>query len=162
MNPDDQALLTHLREMWEVTDPPPSDLVTRTMFLLELEDLEFELMSLAPEPSGAGARAPETASTITFAAESLTVMITVSPTDTPHAAGPPGQRFQRLDGWIAPSASLRVELRTTVGVQEGVADQDGRFVFAEVPCGLIQLVVHPTDGAAVRLVRPVVTPATKL
>jgi hypothetical protein len=55
-----------------------------------------------------------------------------------------------------------MELRTTVGVEEAVADVDGRFVFAAVPAGLVQLTIHPTDGAAVRLTGPVRTPAVEL
>lgn len=153
MSPSDQTLLVELRRLWETTDPPPADLATRSLFLLQLENLEFELMSRRMEPSPAGARGPETASTITFAAESLTVMITVSPD---------GPQLQRLDGWIAPSAALRLELRTATGVREGVADADGRFVFTGVPSGLVQLVIHPTDGTPVRLARPVVTPATEV
>jgi hypothetical protein len=35
-------------------------------------------------------------------------------------------------------------------------------VFADVPAGLVQLTIHPTDGAAVRLTGPVRTPAVEL
>jgi hypothetical protein len=153
MSTEDQALLAALRRMWEVADPPPADLATRTLFLLELDNLEVELMSLRQELSAAGARNAETASTITFASESLTVMLTVSPS---------GPQRHRLDGWLAPGAALRLELRTAAGVREDLADSDGRFVFTDVPPGLVQLVIHPTEGAAVRLVRSVVTPATNL
>lgn len=153
MNPEERILLGELRAMWEAADPPPADLVTRTLFLLELDNVEFELMSLRDTLSGAGARGAETASTITFTSENVTVMLTVSRS---------GPQLRRLDGWIAPSAALRVELRTVDGVRDGVADADGRFVFTDVPSGMVQLVVHPTGGAAVRLVRPVVTPATNL
>lgn len=153
MSTDDQALWDQLRTMWEVVDPPPADLVRRTLFLLELDNVEFELMSLRETLVAEGARGAETASTITFASESLTVMVTVSES---------GQRQRRLDGWIAPSAALRLELRTTAGVRDGVADADGRFVFTDVPAGLVQLVIQPTDGAAVCLAHPVVTPATNL
>lgn len=149
----DRALLTALRDLWEAADPPPADLATRTLFLLELDNLEVELMSLQGGLSLAGARSAETASTITFAAESITVMITVSS---------PGPGVHRLDGWIAPSAALRLELRTVSGTREGRADTDGRFVFTGVPSGLVQLVIHPTDGTPVRLTRPVATPATQL
>ena len=154
MNTADRTLLAQLRRMWEAADPPPADLAARTVFRLVMEDLDsidVELMSLQQELSVAGARAPETASTITFASESLTVMITISPS---------GVEQYRLDGWIAPSAALRVELRTVTGARDGAADIDGRFSFTDVPSGLVQLVIHPTDGAAVRLARPVVTPAT--
>lgn len=141
--------------MWLATDPAPVDLADRVLFTLALEDLEFELMRLYDnlEPAGAGARGPETASTVTFAAESLTVMVTVS-TSTPQQ--------RRIDGWIAPGAALRVELRTPRGVRETHADADGRFAFAEVPAGLMQIMIHPTEGATVALDRPVATPPVQL
>jgi hypothetical protein len=77
---------------------------------------------------------------------------------------------RRLDGWLAPAAALRVELRSgPVGaparpddVRWAGADADGRFSFDDVPAGLIQLRVHPTDGAAVVLDLPVVTPAVQV
>lgn len=153
MTTDDRALLDQLRAMWERADPLPADLVRRALFLLELDNVDFELMSLRETLVAEGARGVETASTITFASESLTVMVTISDTDA---------RRRRLDGWIAPSGALRLELRTTTGVREGVADADGRFVFTDVPMGLVQLVIQPTEGAAVRLPHPVVTPAMSL
>jgi hypothetical protein len=160
---DDRTLLADLRAMWEEIDPAPPDLATRALFRLEVEavlaadTLEAELMRLEEPLSLAGVRstetASETASSITFSSTSLTVMVTVSPATA--------QR-RRLDGWIAPSAALRIELRTTVGVEETRADDDGRFVFAEVPAGLVQLTIHPTEGAAVHLARPVRAPAVEL
>jgi hypothetical protein len=162
---DERALLADLRAMWEEADPAPPDLAARALFRLEVEAvlesdlLDAELMRLEEPLSLAGARgtAPgaETASSITFSSTSLTVMVTVS------AAAVTPQR-KRLDGWIAPSAALRMELRTSAGVEEAVADLDGRFVFADVPAGLVQLTIHPTDGAAVRLTGPVRTPAVEL
>jgi len=158
-NAEERALLADLRSMWEELDPAPPDLATRALFRLDVEavldadSLEAELMRLEEPLSLAGARAGETASSITFSSTSLTVMVTVS-------ANRPQRK--RLDGWIAPSAALRMELRTTAGVEEAVADDDGRFVFADVPVGLVQLTIHPTDGAAVRLAVPVRTPAVEL
>lgn len=155
---DDQILLAQLRRMWETADPTPRDLVERVLFTLELEDLEAELMRLHEATAPAGARAgeptgAETASTVTFGSASLTVMLTVS------AAG---DGLRRLDGWIAPAAALRVELRRGDGAQHTVADADGRFVFDAVPAGLAQLRIQPTEGAAVALDRPVATPAVQL
>jgi hypothetical protein len=160
---DEHALLADLRAMWEEIDPAPADLATRALFRLEVEavlaadSLEAELMRLEEPLSLAGARAAETASetatSITFSSTSLTVMVTVSPA-TAHRL--------RLDGWIAPSAALRMELRTTTGVEQARADEDGRFVFADVPAGLVQLTIHPTEGAAIHLAGPVRTPAVEL
>jgi hypothetical protein len=153
MKTEDHALLGRLRTMWDRTDPPPSDLAERVLFTLQLENVEFELLRLQDVLEPVGARGHETARTVTFGSESLTIMVTMS-----GPGGPP----RRVDGWIAPAAALRVELRTTRGTQETTADDDGRFAFTEVPTGLIQLVLHPTSGADVSLARPVVTPAVQL
>lgn len=160
MNPD-RPLLDDLRTMWRTCDPEPADLCERILFALSLEDAEFELLTLQ-EPVGlagarsakhAEARGTETARSVTFGSESLTVMITLS-VQEPYQ--------HRIDGWIVPSAALRVELRTSRGPKETVADPTGRFSIEDVPGGLIQLVVHPTEGAVVSLARPVVTPALQL
>lgn len=159
MSAEERGLLADLRAMWEELDPAPPDLATRALFRLEVEsvfdadDLDAELMCLDGQLALAGARAAETATSITFSSTSLTVMITVSPTTS---------RRLRLDGWIAPSAALRMQLRTTAGVEEARADDDGRFVFPDVPAGLVQLTIHPTDGAAIQLAAPVRTPAVEL
>ncbi|MEH1123635.1 hypothetical protein [Micromonospora sp. CPCC 206061] len=150
---DDVTLMRAVHDMWEALDPVPVDLADRVLFTLALEDVEFELMRLQESLAPVGARGPETAATMTFAAESLTVMVTVSD------AGP---RQRRIDGWIAPGAALRVELRTARGVQETVADADGRFAFAALPTGLMQIMIHPTAGAAVPLHRSVATPPVQL
>jgi hypothetical protein len=158
---EDEALLTQLRQVWNAADPVPGDLVERVLFTLQLEDLEVELMRLheATEPVGArgaepvGQRGPETASTVTFSSETLTVMLTVSGD---------GAGLRRLDGWIAPAAALRVDLRRGDGAQHTVADSDGRFSFDDVPAGLVQLRIQPTAGAAVSLARPVATPAVQI
>jgi hypothetical protein len=153
MMTDDQALLLRLRGAWAQADPAPADLAERVLFTLQLENLEFELLRLQDVLEPVGARGHETARTVTFGSDSLTVMVTMSG---------PGQPPRRVDGWIAPAAALRVELRTTRGTQETTADDDGRFAFTEVPAGMIQLVLHPTTGADISLVRPVVTPAVQL
>ncbi|WP_173077064.1 carboxypeptidase regulatory-like domain-containing protein [Phytohabitans rumicis] len=150
---DDQMVLRAVHDMWESLDPVPVDLADRVLFTLQLEDLEFELMRLQEALAPMGARGAETASTVTFSAESLTVMVTVSDS---------GPHHRRIDGWIAPGGALRVELRTPRGVHETHADADGRFAFAEVPSGLVQIMIHPTNGATVPLHRPVVTPPVQL
>jgi hypothetical protein len=145
----DDALLGRLRRMWEASDPVPDDLAERVVFAVGLDNVEFELLRLHEVLEPAGARGPENARTVTFGSDSLSVMVTLS-------------AEHRIDGWIAPGAALRVELRTSRGVQETVADPTGRFALTDVPSGLVQLVIHPTEGASVALTRPVVTPALQL
>ena len=74
-----------------------------------------------------------------------------------------GAGLRRLDGWLAPAAALRIEARVAGrdGVLHTVADEDGRFSF-EAPAGLVQLLIQPTEGAAIPLDRPVATPAVQL
>jgi hypothetical protein len=150
---EDRALLASLRGMWQEADPVPADLAERVLFTLQLDNLEFELMHLQDLLDPVGARSHETARTVTFGSESLTVMVTLAGT---------GGAPRRLDGWIVPGAPLRVELRTSGGTQQTFADSDGRFAFDDAPAGLVQLVLHPTAGADIYLARPVVTPAVQL
>jgi hypothetical protein len=42
------------------------------------------------------------------------------------------------------------------------SDEGGRFVFADVPGGLAQLVLHPTPNSAVELRQDVVAPAVQI
>ena len=153
MGKDDWTLTRRLRSMWEAADPVPDDLADRVLFGLQLEDLEFEVLRLEAMLQPAGARGHESAKTVTFTSDSLSVMVTVSEA----ASG-----LRRLDGYIVPAAALRVELRAAHGCQHTDADHTGRFAFPAAPNGLLQLVFHPTDGAAVELARPVVTPAIQL
>jgi hypothetical protein len=60
-----------------------------------------------------------------------------------------GDSGVRVDGWLAPAASRRVELRVAGGpasCDTVVSDDAGRFAFAGVARGLAQVVVHPPDG----------------
>jgi hypothetical protein len=161
----DRALLAELRDLWAAADPVSADLVPRVLFTLRLDDLEVELAHLREVVEPAGARGADRPM-ITFTAPSLTVMVAAADADIDR---------RRLDGWLAPPAALRVELRSgPVGgavrpdevrpddVRWAGADADGRFSFDDVPAGLIQLRVHPTDGAAVVLDLPVVTPAVQV
>jgi hypothetical protein len=117
-------------------DPPPADLDERVLFALALTGLEDEVARLA-EAAAPAARAGERARTITFDADSRTVMITV-------LERPDG--LVRLDGWLAPGAALTVELRLAAPEppRTVTADDSGRFVLDAVPHGLAQLVIHGT------------------
>jgi hypothetical protein len=158
----DEALITQLRGMWTAVDPMPGDLAERVLFTLQLEDLEVELMRLheTSELVGArgvepvGQRGTETPTAVTFSSESLTVMLTI---------GSDGAGLRRIDGWLAPAAPLRIDLRRWDGsAQNTVADDDGRFSFDDVPTGLVQLRIEATEDAGVALARPVVTPAVQI
>jgi hypothetical protein len=129
----DEELLDLLRECHEALDPMPHSVVERSLFALALQDLDAEFFRLAEQHSQemAGVRGEE-ARVVTFDSDSLTVMIRISQhTDT-----------VRIDGWLAPPQSCRVELRTGKRVLTTGADEEGRFVLEQIPRGLAQLVVR--------------------
>jgi len=146
----DLGVLTELRELYGDLDPMAADLVDRIQFALALEDLDVEVFRLSAEHGAlAGVRGAEETRTITFDSDSLTIMFSVSPS---------GSATVRLDGWLAPPAAHRVEVRTEHGAMETSADADGRFAVDDVPHGLAQLVVHPASEGT----RSVVTPSVVL
>jgi hypothetical protein len=154
LDEEDDRLLTEIARLYERVDPMPADLVDRIGFMLTLADMEIELARLTVESRvPVGARGEERARTVTFSSDSLTVMVMITPTADGEC---------RIDGWIAPGAAIRVELRSGRGGYDVIADADGRFDFADVPCGLVQLVFHPTPDVEVQLRSPVVTPAVQV
>jgi hypothetical protein len=105
-----------------------------------LDALQAEVATLTQlDLSAAGARgtATEAVRTITFTSDSATTMVTISPSD---------EDLLRVDGWTAPGAGIRVELLLADGSRETVADEDGRFVFDQVPTGLAKFVLHLPAG----------------
>ena len=97
----------------------------------------------------AGVRGDEQTTRATFESASLTIMVE-------WTAGTNGT--VRLDGWLAPPAACRIELRTVDGPQTIDTDEGGRFAAARVTRGEVQIRVHPTDQEADG-VRTVVTPS---
>jgi hypothetical protein len=148
----DQAILDRLAAVHAMLDPPPADLDERVLFAIALDSLDAEVARYRDqEIIGSGARGSERTHTITFDADSRAVMITI-------AARPDG--LVRIDGWLAPAAALRVELRLPEPAPPRVvtADPAGRFAFDGVPHGLAQLLVQPADGdTSPRVVTPAFT-----
>ena len=119
----------------------PDGLVERIQFELTLDALQAEVATLTQlDLADAGARgsATESVRTITFTSESVTTMV------TDH---PPGEGPVRVDGWAAPGAGIRVEVLLADGPRETYADEDGRFVFEQVPTGLAKFALHLPAGA---------------
>lgn len=150
----DQAILDRVRALHALLDPPPSDLDERVRFAIALENVDVEVARLVEDLLvGSGARGTERTRTITFDGESRTIMVTM--VDTPDGR-------VRVDGWLAPAARLRVELRLAGATPDApatseivVSDDGGRFVFDGVAHGLAQLLVHPIDdGDAAHLATP--------
>ena len=150
LDADDQVILDRLAAVHAMLDPPPADLDARVSFAIALDDLDAEVARQHEElATGVGARSSERTHTITFDADSRAVMITI--------VGRPDS-LVRIDGWLAPAAALRVELRLPEPAvsRTETADPAGRFSFDGVPLGLAQLLVQPPEGG-VRVVTPAFT-----
>ena len=150
----DVALLADLAEMYSAADPVPSGRLERLSFTLALDELYAEVAAMtrvAPDLAGVRSETGVRTETMTFSAECLTVMVTVS-------RMAPGR--VRLDGWVAPAAPLPVRLRMHSGRLETVADAGGRFSFADLPTGFVQLAFGA--GHADEAGQVVVTPSFEL
>jgi hypothetical protein len=140
----DQTILDQLRTLHSHLDPQPPDLNERVQFAIALENIDVEVARLVEDVLvGSGARGAERLRTITFESESRTIIITV--------AGTPDGRV-RVDGWLAPAARMRVELRLGSAMpdipaasESIVSDDSGRFAFDGIGHGLARLLVHPID-----------------
>jgi hypothetical protein len=147
----DAAHLEELRALYETTDDVPHDLVARVRFALALDEMFDEVARMTRVPLDALAVRSEQPTgtrteTLTFAADRLTAMVTVS------RASPDGLR---LDGWLAPPQPYRVRLRLQGrGQVEVQADDQGRFVFDRLEEGFGQLSFHPADDAENAVVTP--------
>lgn len=153
LDAQDDLLMRRIAALFEAVDPVPVDLVERLQFGISLDALNAELAQLQQLPLAAmAARGAETSEvkTLTFTSDNLTTMVTISP------AGPDRVR---IDGWAAPGAGVRVELRQVSGSQQTQADEDGRFVFDYVPHGLTRFVLRVPEAADAP---PVVTPAVEI
>ncbi|MEW2500313.1 carboxypeptidase regulatory-like domain-containing protein [Amycolatopsis sp. CA-161197] len=147
--PDDETLLADLGRFLDELDPPPDDLVQRVQFALELENLDVEVARWERAGELAGVRSTATG-TITFTVSDLTVMINLTRVGKLH----------RIDGWLAPAGEYEVEIRVAdEGTFATVADEGGRFVLENVPCGTTQILVHLGEGPRRRTV---VTPTVVL
>lgn len=150
----DHQILRHLRLVHEELDPAPVDLAERMKFALSWAALEAEVAQLQ-ELSDAEVRteaAYGTTDTLTFTADALSLMVTVT-----HEGGPREGGMVRVDGWLTDGARL-VELSVGTARYPATADPNGRLVWEGVPRGRAQFLIHPlVEGA-----RPVVTPTVDL
>jgi hypothetical protein len=77
-------------------------------------------------------------------------MVTITPT---------GADRVRIDGWLDPGGDVQIELRLPEHTLSSVADEDGRFVFADVPRGFAQFVLRRQNVPGQRVV---ITPSIEL
>lgn len=161
MNPDhlatqplddaDAAVLAALADVLRASDPVPAGLVDDVKFALTVQALHAEvaeLQALGSTPALARSEYTRT-QTLTFSAETLSVMITLSPV-TDDAV--------RVDGWVTGhDGTVDIELRAGARTLTTTADADGRFTLDPAPRGLVRFVFRP-DGE----VRPVITPTVEI
>ncbi len=151
MDETDDALLTELAELLTDIDPVPEGLVERIQFSLALDEVYAEVAELTRVSADALAvrhdpMAGERTESLTFSAERLTAMVTVSRADD----------VLRMDGWVAPAERYLVRLRMQGDQREVETDDSGRFVLEGLPEGFAQLSFHrfgadatPDEGDAV-------------
>lgn len=137
----DEALLAAIAALYTEADPVPEGLIERIQFELTLDALQAEVATLTQldlAASGTRSASTEEVRTITFTAEAVTTLVTISPQ-------PEGS--VRVDGWAVPGAGLEVEVLLTDGSRRTEADDDGRFVLDGLPTGLAKFVLHTLDDA---------------
>ena len=138
----DKAVLTEVATMLDDLDPVPDDLVERVQFALALDAMYDEVAEMTRVLDDALAVRTDLADavraeTLTFSAERLTAMVTISAASPGHV---------RIDGWITPAGVRRVSLRMQGADREVTSDESGRFAAGEVREGFVQLVFHPTGA----------------
>ena len=147
----DVSVLEEVAGLYEQVDPVPPDLVDRVKFSLALDEmfsevaritrLSVDAMAVRSEPT-----AEVRTETLTFSADELTVMVSVS-------RG--GRAGLRIDGWVAPPAATTVQLRLQDDTVEVVTDESGRFVFEHLPEGFAQMTFRPVAEGRGSVVTPV-------
>lgn len=151
----DAQVLAQIASLYDTLDPVPDDLVDNISFSITLDALHAEIAELQRSDELVGARADDIteAQTVTFTSSTMTTMVTITPLTGDTV---------RLDGWIAPGSRVAVELRLQSGSVHTIADEDGRFVFDDVPRGLAQFVLRPEGDEDGSGATPIVTPSIKL
>ena len=146
LDTEDDRILDLIAALYTTLDPVPDGLVDRIQFGITLDALHAEIAELQRSGDPVGVRSGETsAQTVTFTSQTITTMVTVTPTLADRA---------RIDGWVVPGAGIDVELRLPGQSLHVVADDNGRFVFEDVPRGLVQFVLRPPSNAQNAVITP--------
>jgi hypothetical protein len=138
----DVEILDRIAGLHSRIDGPPDDFDEEMVFAVAAAELGAELARLEEQELVAARGSDERAQTMSFAASSLTILLTV----TDVAGG-----RVRVDGWLAPGAGHNVQLRSRGGAADRrtVADNAGRFVIDRVRRGLTQVVVRLGSGSLI-------------
>lgn len=149
----DDLVLRQLAAFYEEFDPAPADLVERLTATIAIDGLDAELAELqvlAAEPSYARSTEPAEVRTLTFAATTVTMMISI---------GPAGPERVRIDGWAAADGTVSIQLHQGASTMRATADDTGRFSFPEVPHGITRFLMHVAGDDTTP---PVLTPGIEL
>ena len=148
LDSDDLLLLALMREHADRTDPVPSGLTDRIELAMTVAGLEAEVARLiSMEDVAVRSLDYERATSITFASDQLSVMVTIEQVADGVV----------VRGWLT-TPGAEVELRGRDRTHLARTDADGRFQFADVERGLAHLVIRPTEPDS----SPVITPAFEL
>jgi len=147
----DRSILDTVAEVFRAADPVPAGLTEAIKFALTVQAMHAEVAELQRGVAeSALARSEYTQTqTLTFSAETLSVMVTMSPIDADEV---------RVDGWVTGhDTPVRVELRAGTRTVGAEVDDDGRFTIDPAPRGLVRFVFLPEGD-----VRPVITPTVEI
>lgn len=137
---DDDQLVARLREVIEVTDPPPQRLIEVAKASLAWRSVDAELAELVSDSSAEAAAAVRSAGEaprlLTFTAGDTVVVLEVTREAGAH----------RVMGQIVAAGTATVEVRHSDGVVAVTTDADGRFRAAPVPGGPISVTCRFDDG----------------
>lgn len=147
----DERILAGIADILRSADPVPAGLADDVKFALTVQALHAEVAELqrvGAETALARSEYTHT-QTLTFSAEALSVMVTMSPIDADEV---------RIDGWVTGHDSpVVVEIRGTTRTVTAEVDDDGRFTVEPAPRGMVRFVFLPEGD-----VRPVITPAVEI
>ncbi|WP_377645476.1 carboxypeptidase regulatory-like domain-containing protein [Oryzobacter terrae] len=147
----DERILTAIADVLRAADPVPAGLADDVKFALTVQALHAEVAELQRVGAeSALARSEYTRTqTLTFSAETLSVMVTLSPIDAEEV---------RVDGWVTGhDSAVTVEIRGEARTLSVEVDDDGRFTIDPAPRGLVRFVFLPEGD-----VRPVITPTVEI
>lgn len=133
----DEDLFARLRRLWRRLDPMPEDLVGNVLVALDTDGLGVEyamLTLLEPSDLRVGVRGISDTQLLEFSHGTRSVMLRVSDL---------GDGRRRIDGWIAPAASVVVRLEQDDDDLTTVASAEGRFDFADVAGGRTRMWLQP-------------------
>lgn len=130
---DDDRLQQLLSEALRLVDPVPEHVVDAAKEAYTWRTIDAELAELVYDSANqepVGVRGEAAARQVTFRAPGVEIEIMVMSADT-----------RRLVGQLVPPQQATIQLRHGDSIREVGSDNLGRFSFADVPTGAVQVVV---------------------